>query len=95
LSTFYIFFDDDSAAFTSTSRSVFDDDSTHSIKGFDFDDDVDESMFYVVYTICDPNKDVTIENLGYYQFKPSLLHANLFHTQTSIQRVSLLFVSIN
>jgi len=40
-----------------------------------------------------PGKDVTIENLGYYQTKPT--SSKLFLTQTSIQRVSLLFVSIN
>jgi len=42
-----------------------------------------------------PGKDVTIENLGYCQTKPT--SSKLFHTQTSIQRVlfSLLFVSIN
>jgi len=40
-----------------------------------------------------PGKDVTIENLGYYQTK--LTSSKLFHTQPSIQRLSLLFVSIN
>ena len=34
-------------------------------------------------------KDVTIENLGYYQTKPT--SSKLFHTQTSIQIISLLF----
>jgi len=38
-------------------------------------------------------KDVTIENLGYYQIRPT--SSKLFQTQTSIQRFSLLFVSIN
>ena len=33
---------------------------------------------------------ITIENLGYYQTKPT--SSKLFPTQTSIQRVSLLFV---
>jgi len=37
-----------------------------------------------------PGKDVTIENFGYYQTKPT--SSKLFHTQTSTQRVSLLFV---
>ena len=37
-----------------------------------------------------PGKDVTIENLVYYQTKPT--SSKLFHTQTFIQRVSLLFV---
>jgi len=37
-----------------------------------------------------PGKDVTIENLVYYQSKPT--SSKLFHTQTFIQRVSLLFV---
>ena len=40
-----------------------------------------------------PGKDVTIKNLGYYQIKPT--SSKLFQTQTSIQRLSLLFVSIN
>ena len=40
-----------------------------------------------------PGKDVTTENFGYYQTKPT--SSKLFLTQTSIQRVSLLFVSIN
>jgi len=35
-------------------------------------------------------KDVTIEELGYYQTKPS--SNKFFHTQTSTQRVSLLLV---
>jgi len=39
-----------------------------------------------------PGKDVTIENLGYYQTKPT--SSKLFHTRTSIQRVSLLFVMV-
>jgi len=37
-----------------------------------------------------PGKDVTIENLVYNQTKPT--SSKLFHTQTFIQRVSLLFV---
>ena len=36
-----------------------------------------------------PGKDVTIENLGYYQTKPT--SSKLFHTQTSIQRVFIFF----
>jgi len=37
-----------------------------------------------------PGKDVTIENLVYYQTNPT--SSKLLHTQTSIQRHSLLFV---
>jgi len=38
-----------------------------------------------------PGKDRMIENFGYYQTK--LTSSKLFYTQTSIQRVSLLFVT--
>jgi len=39
-----------------------------------------------------PGKDVTIENLGYYQLSNQADLTKLFRTQTSTQRVSLLFV---